>query len=64
MNVHPVCSLYFVALYTATNKPENRHMLDVYTVSKDHKLRMINYQYSLVLANSTTLFHYVYVGKS
>ena len=61
---HQACVSYFVASYTATNKPRNRHILGACTVSKNHKLRMINYQYSLVFANFTTLFCYVYVGKS
>ena len=64
MDVHQVCILYFVALYTPTSKPRNRRVLGNCTVSKNHKLRMINYQYSLVFTNFTTLFCYVYVGES
>lgn len=57
-------NIYFTALDTVANKPRNRHILGACTVSKQHKLKKINYQYSLVFANFTTLFHCIYEEKS
>lgn len=57
------CISYFVASYTATNKPRNQHILGVCTVLKS-QTKNDNYQYILVFTNFTILFSYVYVGKS